>query len=148
MQLAPRTLHYLCGLLLVVGSIRSADANCLVSAQSVSFGAYNSLTSIATESTGLVEVSCSVQTSYQIALSSGNGVYTERQMTNNSNTLIYNLYTDPSYSYIWGDGSGLTSTVSGATATTQLHDIFGRIPAYQDVATGSYSDVIIVTVEF
>lgn len=148
MQLAPRTLRYLGGLLLVVASIQSATANCLVSAQGVNFGAYDSLASTSTESTGVVEISCSVQTSYQISLSSGNGVFTERHMTNGPHTLIYNLYTDPSYSYIWGDGSGLTNTVSGATAATQLHDIFGRVPARQDVAIGSYTDAIIITVEF
>lgn len=148
MQLVPRTLRYLGGLLLALGCIQSAAANCLVSAQGVSFGAYDSLVSGATESTGLVEISCSAQTSYQISLSSGSGIFTERKMTNGAHTLIYNLYTDPSYSFIWGDGSGLTNTVSGATATTQLHDIFGRIPARQDVAVGTYADVIMVTVVF
>ncbi|MFC0444233.1 spore coat U domain-containing protein [Pseudidiomarina halophila] len=126
----------------------NALANCLVSAQGVSFGSYDSLSGAPSESTGVVEVSCDAQTSYTLSLSPGAGVYTERKMLNGEDALIYNLYSDPSYSFIWGDGSGVTTTVSGATATTQLHDIYGRMPAGQDVAVGTYTDVIIVTVQF
>lgn len=148
MRLTTPTTRYASLLIFVLLSIENVAANCIISAQGVMFGAYNSLASAANESAGLIEVSCSTQTSYQVSLSSGSGVYTERVMTNGAHSLIYNLYTDPSYSFIWGDGSGVTNTVSSSTSTTQLHDIYGRIPAQQDVNVGTYTDVIMVTIEF
>lgn len=148
MSLAFRTFKYLGILVAIAISIQQAAASCTVSAQGVQFGLYDALAVGSTESTGAIEVSCNLPTSYQISLSSGNGVFTERTMLNSSHALVYNLYTDPSYSFIWGDGSGLTQVVSGYTESTTVHDIYGRIPAKQDVAIGSYSDVIVVTIEF
>ncbi|MDN7124529.1 spore coat protein U domain-containing protein [Pseudidiomarina sp. 1APP75-32.1] len=146
-RIGVKQLVYATALALWLGN-SSALASCLVSAQGVSFGSYDSLASAPTESTGVVEVSCDAQTSYSILLSAGSGAYSERKMFNAEHALSYNLYTSPTYSFIWGDGSGATALVNGMTSTTQLHDIYGRVPAGQEVAVGVYSDTIMVTIEF
>ncbi|WP_417658739.1 spore coat U domain-containing protein [Pseudidiomarina sp.] len=148
MSLAVRAHKYLSVLVVIAISIQQAAASCTLTAQGVRFGPYDALSISPAESTGAVEVTCTVPTSYQLSLSSGNGVFTERTMVNGSHTLIYNLYTDASYSFIWGDGTGVTQVVNGYTESTTIHDIFGRIPANQDVAVGSYNDFIVVTIEF
>ncbi|WP_194755973.1 Csu type fimbrial protein [Aliidiomarina indica] len=125
-----------------------AHAGCMVSAQGVAFGLYDGLNVSPTESTGVIEVTCDVSTSYQLSLSTGTGSFTERKMANGNDNLVYNLFTDPSYSFIWGDGTSFTSTVNGVTDSTQVHYVYGRVPARQDVAVGTYSDVIIVTMQF
>lgn len=127
----------------------SASANCTLSTQGVSFGNYNILSPNPTDSTGLIEVTCTPQAAYTISLSPGSsGTYTERTMLNGQHSLSYNLYTTATHSFIWGDGSGNSTTVSGLAANTQTQDIYGRIPPGQDVAVGSYGDTITITIEF
>jgi spore coat protein U-like protein len=65
-------------------------------------------------------------------------------------TLNYNLFMEQPGSRIWGDGTGgsqtLTTTSAAGSASFQ---VFGRIAAQQgQVRVGSYSDTIMVTVNF
>ena len=64
---------------------------------------------------GSVAVQCTIGIlpSFQVALSTGgSGSYATRKMSNGTDTLSYNLYTDAGHTIIWGDGSGGTSTNS------------------------------------
>jgi spore coat protein U-like protein len=68
-------------------------------------------------------------------------------------TLNYNLYASAAYSNIWGDGSGATSVVSDSKfiavgTTTTDYTVYGRIPAGQDAAAGTYVDTIVVTLNY
>ncbi len=67
-----------------------------------------------------------------------------------SDALNYNLYLDAARTSIWGDGTGGTAlfTVAIPSGKAVNVTIFGRIPAGQDVAAGSYSDSIVVTIQF
>ncbi|MBB3047521.1 spore coat protein U-like protein [Litorivivens lipolytica] len=72
-------------------------------------------------------------------------------MSSGANSLNYNLYTDPTYLTVWGDGNGGTATVPGAIGVLLLpidHVVYGRIPAGQNSAAGNYSDTISVTVTY
>ena len=76
-------------------------------------------------------------------------------MKSGANTLGYNLYTANTYSVVWGDGTGSTSTVTGTMVLnspnpsgTSQSTVYGQIPALQDAAVGSYSDNITVTVTY
>jgi spore coat protein U-like protein len=64
--------------------------------------------------------------------------------------LAYNLFTPPSFSTVWGDGSGGSQTQTNLVTRTNPWNatIYGRLPAGQNVPVGSYSDVITVTIEF
>ena len=76
-------------------------------------------------------------------------------MLSGTNKLNYNLFYDAAYTQIRGDGTG-GSTTGGASFTLTKADptqsttstIYGRIPSGQDVAAGSYTDTIIVTVTY
>jgi len=65
--------------------------------------------------------------------------------------LAYNLFTDNTFGTIWGDGTGLTSTVAvvgTGMANVGNTTVFGRIPlaAAQAAITGIYTDTVLVTI--
>jgi len=120
---------------------------CTVSLTGVSFGNYDPFSSVNLDSTGNVAVTCSPASPYTIALSPGNAAQTERRMQSGAQVLAYNLFTDATRTAVWGDGTGTTLTVSGS-GSAGGHPIYGRIPARQNVAIGSYTDAITVTVTF
>lgn len=125
-----------------------SSAECTVAANGLNFGSYDVFTSGHTDSTGTVTVSCTVETPYTLKLSAGNGTFSERRLVSGSHNLNYNLYTDAARSLVWGDGSGGSVTVGGNTDTSAEHTVYGRIPARQNVYSGSYLDSIVVTLEY
>jgi spore coat protein U-like protein len=65
--------------------------------------------------------------------------------------LEYNLYRDAAFSAIWGDGTSGTTTYTIRNPPNNqdvVLTVYGRVPALQDVATGSYADAVIVTINF
>jgi spore coat protein U-like protein len=92
--------------------------------------------------------------SWTIALSPGNSNnFTTRNMLNGTSPLSYNLYTTAAYSNVWGDGSGSTTVISGGAllsigTTVYPYTVYGRIPAGQDSAAGTFMDTIVVTLNF
>lgn len=132
--------------------------SCNVSTVPVNFGLYNPLSGLPVVATGTVTVTCTVLIglfeNWTIALSSGNsGSFSTRQMANGASNLSYNLYTSVAYTNVWGDGSGSTTLVNGGVllsigTTNQDYFVYGRIPAGQDAAAGSFNDTIVVTLNY
>jgi spore coat protein U-like protein len=142
-----------------------AAYNCSVAVVAVAFGDYNPIAALPDDSAGRVDVTCSnVQgtgadnVSYTVALSQGaSGGYAPRRLSAGNARLDYNLFRDAGRTQVWGNGSGGSYLVGGSMRVgpgvgnrtrTNTHDIFGRVPAQQDVAVGTYSDAIFVTVSF
>jgi spore coat protein U-like protein len=135
-----------------------ARADCTISTMPVSFGLYNPLTPTPNVATGTVTMTCTVLVglfeSWTLALSAGNSNnFTARTMLNGASPLSYNLYTTAAYSNVWGDGSGSTSVISGGAllsigTTVYPYTVYGRIPAGQDPAAGTFMDTIVVTLNF
>ena len=124
-----------------------ASAVCVLNVQGVIFGSYDvfSITNLA--STGNIDVICTPSSAYSITLNAGTGSYASRIMSSGANQLNYNLYTDATYTSVWGDGTGGSSVVNG-NALTANHTVYGRIPARQNVPVGNYADTITVTITF
>jgi spore coat protein U-like protein len=137
-----------------------AAGSCSVSASGVSFGSYTYTNPSPTDTTGNIEVSCSLIglislfISYDIVFSTGSsGSYSPRTLTFGANDLTYNLYTDPARTSLWGDGGASTNTVSdgyllGLLTVVRDYTVYGRLPAAQNKPAGSYTDTIIVTVTY
>jgi spore coat protein U-like protein len=133
-------------------------AACSVSATDLAFGPYDVHQGTPTDGAGSVSVNCTfliaVLLSYEIRLSTGqSGTYGTRTMQGGTYDLDYNLYTDSTRTTVWGDGGGGTGTISYAALIALLvhnasYTVYGRIPALQNVAAGSYSDTITVTLEY
>jgi spore coat protein U-like protein len=113
----------------------------------VSFGNYDWTVAAPTDTAGSMTYTCT--STALVFLSTGSsGNYTQRTMLSGTNSLGYNLYTDAARTQVWGDlfnGGTIQVAPAGVPATLS---VYGRIPAGQNVATGSYTDSITVTFFF
>lgn len=147
--------------IIAAGSAHGASCNVparpiQVTATSLSFGNYNATSPTANTSTMTVTVQCvrlvDTLPAFVVALSKGSSsTYTPRTMTSGANTLQYNIFNSTAYTSVWGDGTGGTQTRSypgSSTVRTATGTGYGRIPAGQYVAAGSYTDTITVTVTY
>lgn len=137
-----------------------AAVTCTASATGVAFGTYSPLQTTASTSTGTVVVNCVATgapgtVTLLFDLSTGmSGSYSPRKMFSGTHPLSYNLYLNTAHTQIWGDGTGGTSTTSTTLTVTRRRPVqasqtvYGMIPSGQDVAAGSYSDTILVTVSY
>jgi spore coat protein U-like protein len=146
---------------LVISAVAAAAAratitgSCVASASGVAFGTYNLLSAAALTSTGTVTVDCSGATkitgsnTVTVSLSTGkSGSFNPRSL---GAGFSYNLYQDAGYSEIWGDGTGGSTPYTGTITNGQnsfTATIHGEIPALQNPAAGSYTDTIMVTVNY
>jgi spore coat protein U-like protein len=133
--------------------------SCSVSATAMSFGAYDPTSATPRDSTGTVTVTCTaillgVSASWDILLSTGSsGSFSPRGLFSGGSSLRYNLYTNAGRTQVWGDGTAGTAKVSDSqlllVGTNQYpYTTYGRIPALQDRAPGTYMDTITVTVNY
>jgi spore coat protein U-like protein len=142
-----------------------AAVSCSVSVSTpVAFSQYDVYNPTSVDAAGVAQVTCTrlsppnQRVNYSLALSPGfSGSYVpSRQMASGANRINYNLHVDAARLQIWGNGTGGSNIVSGATARltrrvpsdSVTHTIYGRVPAGQDAAVGAYSDTITLTVTY
>jgi spore coat protein U-like protein len=127
--------------------------NCVISANPLALGAFDGTNDLA--ATSNVIVRCTNGTAYNVDLSRGaSATYAARTMSNGTDTLTYNLYTDTTYATIWGDGTSSTArragTGAGFAATTTL-TVAGRLQASTNtgpVGAGTYTDTIVASIVY
>jgi spore coat protein U domain-containing protein, fimbrial subunit CupE1/2/3/6 len=144
------------GMLVFSGS--ATAFNCNVNATGVNFGGYDVFSSTPRDATGSIQVDCNIPAKnphaplmVTISISPGNsGLFAQRTLQGPGSVLNYNLYTSPSFSTVWGDGSSGSDyqTVFVTRESPWTGIIYGRIPARQNVPAGIYDDLLIVTVEW
>jgi spore coat protein U-like protein len=133
----------------------SAEASsCQVSAADVSFGSFTPLTLDYVDSTGSITMNCTDVSGYSIALSTGNGTYSQRTMIFGSHTLDYNLYRDAARQQVWGGGSsGDNYAVTAANPVNDqnyVHTVYGRLnmTMSRGAHVGTYTDTIVIIVNY
>ena len=138
-----------------------AACGCTVTTTSVLFANYNPLAYGNTDSTGTVTVKCGgvagLLVPFTVALNKGGGAsITNRSLAFGANTLSYNLYTDNTYTTVWGDGTtgalvggGLLLDALGLSPGL-VYTVYGRIPGRQatTVPGGPYVDSVSVTLTY
>jgi spore coat protein U-like protein len=127
------------------------DAQCLIDAVDIDFGAYDVLAGTGKQTTGSVSVRCTKGATVSIALN--DGVNGTRKMSNGATTLNYELYSDTDRSVRWGSGgSAVNPYAPSATATSTASTavtVYADLPGGQTNATpGAYEDTITATVNF
>ncbi len=139
-----------------------AAVTCSITATGPAFGIYDPLNGSPTLANGNVTATCTLVSGGSTTInlvssySAGNSnSFVSRSMKSGSNVLSYNLYYDAAFTQIRGDGTGgsqtggTSMTLTRTSPTDSINStIYGRIPAGQDVAPGSYSDVITLTVTY
>jgi spore coat protein U-like protein len=139
----------------------TVNGSCTItSTTNVAFGAYDPADVNFTahlDATGSVTVRCTKGTVADVALDQGlyaaagsSCAAPARQMSNGATERLgYALYADAGRTTAWGcdAGNDQSFTSAGSGSPTTLH-VYGRIPAGQDVAPGSYTDTVQVRVTF
>ena len=131
----------------------AAAGTCTVGSGGLIFGVITPPLSSNVDGASSFTVNCPTGTPYAVALSEGgSGDFNQRQMSEvltPTNKLNYNLYTDGTYTSVWGDDIGATTTVSGTgTGTQQFLTPFVRVPAQTTPPPGDYSDMVTITVAY
>ncbi len=123
---------------------------CSVSANPLAFGNVASSLSGLSASTS-IETTCSAATPYTIAMNGGLTGATDpaaRQMQKSSDTLTYGIYSNSNHTQIWGDTAGVDTVGNTGTGSTQSIPVYGRIQPQPTPPTGTYSDTVVVTVNY
>jgi spore coat protein U-like protein len=134
----------------------SVSANCLITAGSLAFGAYDPVSANAStdlSGSGTFTVACTKNAaSVWVGMGLGNNVSgsTRRMQLGATGTyLTYELYKDNTASpAVWGNTqvTGLAYTPTSKAAYTMT--VYGKVPSNQDVPPGSYTDTVQMTVNF
>jgi spore coat protein U-like protein len=123
----------------------------------VSFGPYDVFSAAPLDSTGALWLTCTgvaPADNITVDLDAGNaGTFSPRRLARagGGSDLAYNLYLDPARTVRWGDGTAGTSHFGPSNppdGSSFRLDTYGRVPALQDVASGSFSDGVVATINF
>jgi len=128
--------------------------NCTITAGTLAFGNYDPIVANAAtplDQTGTFTVTCTRggATAVWVGMDNGaNYLVPNRRMTDGTEFLNYELYSDAGRTTVWGNtsGTGLAVTPNGRVPVTVT--VYGRVPQAQDVAAGSYTDTVVMTVNF
>jgi spore coat protein U-like protein len=143
-------------LILMLMPLHALWACSLDVSEGINFGVYNPFSMSSSQSLTQFEVTCPEggDTNFTVTLDTGSsGQYMNRTLINSSFTMNYNLYTDPGYGTIWGDGvTDGTASQSGTASdcvTGCEYTVYGLAPANQiSVGAGMYTDTVNVTLSF
>lgn len=152
-----KTILFFIGFLIVV-PLNSFAYTCSVSVSDIDFGLYDPALGAPLRTTGSVSVSCipdpgdkgPAKTTVMIGPSFNSGLVATRQMLepDSGDLLIYNIFTDNTYTVVWGDGTGGSQIVKkNVSQKKPLNAIlYCEIPTGQFLSGGVYDDVITIDV--
>jgi spore coat protein U-like protein len=139
----------------------SVQKSCrIVSTTDIAFGTYDPADihfSTALDADGALSVRCVKGVVADVALDQGLNpdagstcVSPLRQMSDGgAEVLRYDVYQDSARTSVWGcDATTDQSFTAASSNTSTTLTTYGRVPAGQDVAVGSYIDTVTVTVTF
>ncbi len=152
----------LAGAFLLGGPAQAAISCYIKQAGTVIFTAYDATAATPNDGALNVVVGCdrdggpgSVNLEVRIGpsgVSGSVGTRRMRQVGGAGELLTYNLYRDAARTAVWGQTSGVDTRVQTVTgipnkgSASVTVTVYGRIPAQQDVAVGTYTDAVSVTI--
>jgi spore coat protein U-like protein len=123
--------------------------SCAISATNLSFGDY---TQARLDGQSAITLACTHTTPWTVGLSQGTApgaTVTTRKMTGPGGaSLPYALFQDAARTVNWGNTVGIDTVRGTGTGDEQTLNVYGRVPASQAVGSGSYQDMIVVTLTF
>jgi len=124
----------------------SVPANCLLQTNDLDFGT-TGLIGRPIDATTTISVACTPGTNYAVSIDGGgSGDPDHRVMMSGQRSVAYGLFKDSGHADNWGMDSEASPVVTG-DGSAHAATVFGRIPP-QSAAPGSYSDRVVVTIEY
>jgi spore coat protein U-like protein len=121
---------------------------CSIAGTTIDFGTYSSGQQAALDAQGNLNYTGCAAGTLTIALDGGaSGSVTGRQLTNGDASLGYQLYRNSARNQIWGTGSDALQQVLLVPGSGSV-PVYGRIAGGQNVAAGTYTDTVNVTLTF
>ena len=130
----------------------SVVAVCTITTTAVDFANYDPTAAGADTATGGINVTCTRGANgMTIDLSTGanaaSAVATNRAMSNGGTEYLdYDLFTANDYATVWTTGVSIPASTNSAVA--QAIPVYGRMPALQDAAVGTYGDTVLATLNY
>jgi len=125
------------------------EDECTIVTPSLNFGTHGVLEGTI-DTQGDISIECTKGTPYAIALDAGlnaSGVVANRAMTNGTDKIAYQLYSNAGYSSVWGNDFGNTTVgATHATGDAETHTVYARIPVQTSESIGSYTDTVTATI--
>ena len=117
----------------------------------LNFGSVAGLITSNTDQTSTIGMTCTGRTPWNVGLNNGqnaSGTVRRMRLGATGSYVAYELYRNAGRTIRWGNTVN-TDTVPGTgTGTAQSLTVYGRVPSPQTVPSGSYSDIITVTVTY
>lgn len=103
------------------------------------------------DSTTTIVIECTKDSPYQIALDGGLNATADnvntRKVTNGSETLGYQLYSDVAGGVVWGHTVGVNTVGDDeASGADETYTIYSRVAPHQNAPAGSYTDTVTATI--
>jgi spore coat protein U-like protein len=124
--------------------------NCSVSASPLNFGTTGVLRT-ALDGMSSITVTCTNAAPYTVALDGGLSGATnpaQRKMSQASVTITYGLYQNSSHTLPWGGSIGVDTMAGTGTGLAQTFTVYGRVPAQNTPAPGTYADTVVLTISY
>jgi len=124
------------------------NRSCTVSATAINFGSRSNLTANV-DATGTLTINCTLGLPYSVSLSGGlsNAPPTQRRMTLGSNAVIYGLYSNSARTVAWGSAANQIVARTGTGAAESV-TVYGRVAPQPTPTSGTYTDTVIVTINY
>ena len=130
----------------------NVTADCSIAVSDLSFGQYDPLGQNGTQGVNAaagVSMLCTRDARATIVIDSGrNPVGSTRGLSSGAQVVAYQIYRDAGRTQVWGSGANALQFVSAGVQNAQQFVVYANIPPGQEVASGSYSDVVTATVDF
>lgn len=130
----------------------TVTADCRISVTDLSFGQYDPLgqnSSRELNAAAGVSMLCTRDARATIVMDAGRSpLGSTRGLSSGDQRVAYQIYRDADRTQVWGSGADALQFVSGGVQNPQQFVVYARIPPGQEVASGTYSDVVTATVDF
>ncbi|WP_072392708.1 spore coat U domain-containing protein [Hyphomicrobium sp. CS1GBMeth3] len=127
------------------------QGECIVAAtNTLDFGTTGVL-SADIDQTTTFEVQCTNSTPYSVGLDAGTGVGAStllRRMTGGSDTVDYQMFSDPSRTVNWGDNVGVDTVAGVGNGSPQALTIYGRVISQATPEPDTYIDTVTIEVTY
>jgi spore coat protein U-like protein len=142
-----------CFFVLTAAPALAGSGSCSISTTPVSFGAYSTADPVPLASTGTITYFCAQSAQAKtVVIWIDKGQYASsnnpRQMASGADRLDYNLYLDAGHTSVWGDPNPNQYAFAPANGVSYDVTVYGLIPALQDLPVGTYTDTLVVTLNW